>query len=152
MFTRKKNCYQRIIHVPLVTRGTPDDSMGPCSHPRAPSLLGAPGDLAAPSRAGGPLRGQILGTCLQYGFVGETCYLTAGSHSSQHNPDVITFTFTVIPDQDDAMTHLFGRHRCHSAAAAAGVEFVCSAPLCCRFRPSCPANPTTGTSNTATDN
>ena len=55
--------------------------MGPCSHPRAPGFLapgrlggpgsrepliawGPPGDLGAPSRAGGPLLGEILGTCL----------------------------------------------------------------------------------------
>ena len=69
-FTRKKNVYQSFIHILLVTRGAPDDPMGPCSHPRAPGFLGPlsprgpPGNLGAPSRAGGPLLGEILGTCL----------------------------------------------------------------------------------------
>ena len=71
-FTRKKNVCQSFIHVPLVTRGAPDDPMGPCSHPRAPVFLGGPwsprgppGNLGAPSRAGGPFLGEIVGTCLR---------------------------------------------------------------------------------------
>ena len=65
----RKMCFS-FIHVPLVTRGAPDEPMGPCSHPRAPGFLGPwsprgpPGSLGAPSRACGPLLGEILGTCL----------------------------------------------------------------------------------------
>ena len=73
-FTRKKNVNQSFIHVPLVTRGAPDDPMGPCSHPRAPGFLGpgswGPGRIGAPDRLGplvdkgarvtwGPLREQV---------------------------------------------------------------------------------------------
>ena len=43
-FTRKKNLYQSFNHVPLVTRGAPDDPMGPCSHPKAP-VSGEPGRM-----------------------------------------------------------------------------------------------------------
>ena len=63
---------------PWLPEGPPRDPMGPCSHPRAPGFLGPwqargpwkpgpliawgpPGDLEAPSRAGGPLLGEILG-------------------------------------------------------------------------------------------
>ena len=49
---------------PLMTQWAPAVIRGPLVS-RAPSRQGGPtGNLGAPSRAGGPLLGEILGTCL----------------------------------------------------------------------------------------
>ena len=68
MYIKVSFMYPWLPEGPLMTQWALQSSEGPW-FPGPLVAKGAPDNLGAPSRAGGPLLGKILGTCLANGFI-----------------------------------------------------------------------------------